>query len=143
MNNIDIIISDLTPQLINIFTVPNVKEIILYGSVARGTATSESDIDIAVILDDYTDKMHDEMIEFVVDLELKYNKVISVLPIYNKQFNEWGNITPFFKNIKNIIKSFLCYLTMIKQIISIYTTIQNTTIIHNIIIMVIHRQGMI
>lgn len=88
MNNIDILISDLTLQLINIFTVPNVKEIILYGSVARGTATSESDIDIAVILDDYTDKMHDEMIEFVVDLELKYNKVISVLPIYNKQFNE-------------------------------------------------------
>lgn len=100
MNNIDILISDLTLQLINIFTVPNVKEIILYGSVARGTATSESDIDIAVILDDYTDKMHDEMIEFVVDLELKYNKVISVLPIYNKQFNEWGNITPFFQNIK-------------------------------------------
>ena len=100
MNNIDILISDLTLQLINIFTVPNVKEIILYGSVARGTATSESDIDIAVILDDYTYKMHDEMIDFVVDLELKYNKVISVLPIYNKQFNEWGNITPFFKNIK-------------------------------------------
>lgn len=94
------LISELTPQLINIFIVPNVKEIILYGSVARGTATSESDIDIAVILDDYTDKMHDEMIEFVVDLELKYNKVISVLPIYNKQFNEWGNISPFFKNIK-------------------------------------------
>ena len=100
MNNIDILISDLTLQLINIFTVPNVKEIILYGSVARGTATSESDIDIAVILDDYTDKMHDEMIEFIVDLELKYNKVISVLPIYNKQFNEWGNITPFFNIIK-------------------------------------------
>ena len=100
MNNIDILISDLTLQLINIFTVPNVKEIILYGSVARGTATSESDIDIAVILDDYTYKMHDEMIDFVVDLELKYNKVISVLLIYNKQFNEWGNITPFFKNIK-------------------------------------------
>lgn len=100
MNNIDILISDLTLQLINIFTVPNVKEIILYGSVARGTATSESDIDIAVILDDYTDKMHDEMIDFVVDLELKYNKVISVLLIYNKQFNEWGNIAPFFQNIK-------------------------------------------
>lgn len=100
MNNIDMVISDLIPQLLRIFTAPNVKEIILYGSVARGTATSESDIDIAVILDDYTDKMHDEMIEFVVDLELKYNKVISVLPIYNKQFNEWGNITSFFKNIK-------------------------------------------
>lgn len=100
MNNIDMIISDLIPQLLRIFTAPNVKEIILYGSVARGTATSESDIDIAVILDDYTDKMHDEMIDFVVDLELKYNKVISVLLIYNKQFNEWVNIAPFFQNIK-------------------------------------------
>lgn len=100
MNNIDMLISDLIPQLLQTFTASNVKEILLYGSVARGTATSESDIDIAVILDDYTDKMHDEMIDFVVDLELKYNKVISVLLIYNKQFNEWGNITPFFKNIK-------------------------------------------
>lgn len=100
MNNIGMIISDLIPQLLRLFTAPNVKEIILYGFVARGTATSESDIDIAVILDDYTDKMHDEMIDFVVDLELKYNKVISVLLIYNKQFNEWGNITPFFQNIK-------------------------------------------
>lgn len=100
MNNIDMLISDLIPQLLQTFTAPNVKEILLYGSVARGTATSESDIDIAVILDDYTDKMHDEMIDFVVDLELKYNKVTSVLLIYNKQFNEWGNITPFFKTSK-------------------------------------------
>lgn len=100
MNNIDMLISDLIPQLLRTFTALNVKEIILYGSVARGTATSESDIDIAVILDDYTDKMHDEMIDFVVELELKYNKVISVLLIYNKQFNECGNITPFFKNIR-------------------------------------------
>lgn len=100
MNNIGMIISDLIPQLLRLFTAPNVKEIILYGSVARGTTKSESDIDIAVILDDYTDKMHDEMIDFVVDLELKYNKVISVLLIYNKQFNEWGNIAPFFQNIK-------------------------------------------
>ncbi|WP_293556839.1 MULTISPECIES: nucleotidyltransferase family protein [Phascolarctobacterium] len=100
MNNIDMLISDLIPQLLRTFTALNVKEIILYGSVARGTATSESDIDIAVILDDYTDKMHNDMIDFVVELELKYNKVISVLLIYNRQFNEWGNITPFFKNIK-------------------------------------------
>ena len=100
MNNIDMLISDLIPQLLRTFTALDVKEIILYGSVARGTATSESDIDIAVILDDCTDKMHDDMIDFVVELELKYNKVISVLLIYNRQFNEWGNITPFFKNIK-------------------------------------------
>ena len=100
MNNIDMLISDLIPQLLRTFTALNVKEIILYGSVARGTATSETDIDIAVILDDNTDKMHDEMIDVVVELELKYNKVISVLLIYNKQFNEWGNITPFFKNIR-------------------------------------------
>ena len=100
MNNIDMLISDFIPQLLQTFTASNVKEILLYGSVARGTATSESDIDIAVILDDYTNKMHDKMIDCVVDLELRYNRVISVLLIYNKQFNDWGNISPFLINIK-------------------------------------------
>ena len=100
MNNIDMLISDFIPQLLQTFTASNVKEILLYGSVARGTATSESDIDIAVMLDDYTNKMHDKMIDCVVDLELRYNRVISVLLIYNKQFNDWGNISPILINIK-------------------------------------------
>lgn len=102
MKNINSIITRLIPTLNNIFNTngKNVEAIILYGSEARGTATEESDIDIAVIIEHYTEEMHQQMIDAVVDLELEYNKVISVLLINNTQFNVWKNVSPFYTNIK-------------------------------------------
>lgn len=75
-------------------------KIILYGSVARGTQTGESDVDIAVIVRRYTEDMHDKMIDLTVDLELEYNKVLSVLLIDYDNFREWEDVLPFYKNIK-------------------------------------------
>ncbi len=76
------------------------EKIILYGSVARGTRTDESDIDIAVIVRKYTEDMHDKMIELTVDMESKYNKVLSVLLIDYDNFREWEDVLPFYKNMK-------------------------------------------
>lgn len=76
------------------------EKIILYGSVARGMQTEESDVDIAVIVRNYTEDMHDKMIDLTVDLELAYDKVLSVLLIDYDNFKEWENILPFYKNIK-------------------------------------------
>lgn len=89
----------LTPGLLNIFH-GSINRIILYGSVARGTQTSESDVDIAVIVKDYTQDMHDTMTDFVVDLELEFDKVLSVLLIDYGKFKEWENVMPFYKNVK-------------------------------------------
>ena len=94
------LISKLISKLLVIFEKNQIQKIILYGSEARGTATQESDIDIAVIINHYTEEMHQQMIDAVVDLELEYNKVISVLLIDNVQFKTWENVSPFFKNIK-------------------------------------------
>lgn len=83
----------------NIFE--NVLEcIILYGSVARGTQTDESDVDIAVIVRKHAEDMHDKMIDLTVDLELEYNLVLSVLLIDYDNFREWENVLPFYKNVK-------------------------------------------
>ena len=76
------------------------ERIILYGSVARGTQTAESDVDIAVIVRRYTEDMHDKMIDLTVDLELEYNKVLSVLLIDYDNFREWEDVLPFYKNMK-------------------------------------------
>ena len=76
------------------------ERIILYGSVARGTQTVESDVDIAVIVRKYTEDMHDKMIDLTVDLELEYNKVLSVLLIDYDNFREWEDVLPFYKNMK-------------------------------------------
>ena len=99
MENYAEVFEKLIPGLLNIFHV-FISSIILYGSVARGAQTSESDVDIAVIVNGYTKTMHDTMTDFVVDLELKYNKVLSVLLIDYDKFKEWENVMPFYKNVK-------------------------------------------
>ncbi|HCM11997.1 MAG TPA: nucleotidyltransferase domain-containing protein [Lachnospiraceae bacterium] len=93
-------IQKLTAGIVDIFK-DSLESIILYGSVARGTETDESDIDIAVIVKGYTDDMHERMIDNVVDLELEYNKVFSVLLIDYDRFKEWENVMPFYKNVKS------------------------------------------
>lgn len=44
--------------------------------------------------------MHEQMIDFIVDLELEYDKVLSVILIDDDKFQEWKNIMPFYKNMR-------------------------------------------
>jgi predicted nucleotidyltransferase len=75
--------------------------IILYGSVARGTDTDESDVDIAIILKDSKNQLvQDKLVDFTLDLDLKYNKVFSVIDIDYDEFLKWENVLPFYKNVK-------------------------------------------
>ncbi|MCF0128258.1 MAG: nucleotidyltransferase domain-containing protein [Pseudobutyrivibrio sp.] len=77
-----------------------VVDIILYGSVARGTNNEESDIDVAVIvLEDLTTEQSDVLSDFIVDMNLKYDKVFSVIDINNEKFENWKNVLPFYKNV--------------------------------------------
>ena len=99
MENYTNLLKKLIPGLIHIFQ-DSITSIILYGSVARGTQTEESDLDIAVLTGAYTKEMHEQMTDLVVDLELEYNKVLSVLLIDHDKFKEWENVMPFYKNVK-------------------------------------------
>ena len=75
--------------------------IILYGSYARGEQTSESDVDIALILSaESSEKAHDKMVDLVVDYELELAVTLSVVPIDLNQYLEWKNTLPFYKNIE-------------------------------------------
>ena len=95
MENYTNLLEKLIPGLVRIFQ-GSITSIILYGSVARGTQTEESDIDISVLVGSYTKEMHEQMTDLVVDLELEYDKVLSVLLIdYDRE-----NVMPFYKNVK-------------------------------------------
>lgn len=99
MENYTNLLEKLIPELVRIFQ-GSITSIILYGSVARGTQTEESDIDIAVLVGSYTKEMHEQMTDLVVDLELEYDKVLSVLLIDYDKFTEWENVMPFYQNVK-------------------------------------------
>lgn len=92
---------DLLVQMLLEVYGNSIRSIFLYGSVARGTYTEESDIDVAVIIEKYTKQMHDEMNDRIVDLELEYNKVLSVLLIDKDKYNKWIDVVPFYQNVQN------------------------------------------
>jgi uncharacterized protein len=55
----------------------NIKEVILFGSRARGAANANSDYDVLIVLNTYYDwQFKDKVSDLVYDLELKYDILI-------------------------------------------------------------------
>jgi predicted nucleotidyltransferase len=75
-------------------------QIVLYGSVARGTAEADSDIDIALFLNGrLSSAQQDALSDLIVDLNLKYDKVFSVVDIDQQTYLKWRHVTPFYQNV--------------------------------------------
>ncbi len=75
--------------------------IILYGSVARGDNTPESDVDIAVIIEgdyDREERRH-KLFDAVYPLDMKYDTLISVTPIESYHYFLCKYQIPFYMNI--------------------------------------------
>ena len=78
----------------------NIQQIILYGSVARNQETQESDIDIAVILKHGLDaEIKKKFIAWSAEMDLKYDKVFSIIDIEKERMDKYGDILPFYRNI--------------------------------------------
>ncbi len=78
------------------------KAVILYGSVARGTYTADSDVDIMVLVDgdDAELRGYDERLSDVsTDISLKYLKVFSIIDISYQEYLKWKQILPFYRNV--------------------------------------------
>ena len=62
------------------------KNIILYGSWARGDATEDSDVDLLIVLREeiIPGKEIDRMIEIITEINLKHKALISVYPVSEK-----------------------------------------------------------
>lgn len=91
---------ELIKGLLDIFS-DNMEAIILYGSVARNESTPESDIDIAIIMKkDMDDTVREKLIHWSADMDLRYDRVFSIIDIPEKNMQKWGNVLPFYQNVK-------------------------------------------
>ena len=77
-----------------------VKQIILYGSYARGDYDSESDVDIMVVVDDenlsYYRKLRNEIVS---DLFGETGFLFSITIDNLKIFSEYQEVIPFYSNV--------------------------------------------
>ena len=91
---------DLVQGLRSIFG-NEIQMIILYGSVARNEATEESDIDIAIIMKkDMEESERERFISWSADMDIQYDRVFSIVDIQEDNLNKWGEILPFYKNVR-------------------------------------------
>jgi predicted nucleotidyltransferase len=76
------------------------KSIILYGSCARGQATLDSDIDLAIVLEGNVaaGKEIDRLIDVITDINLSYSVLLSVYPVSEEDYNSVNS--PLLLNIR-------------------------------------------
>jgi predicted nucleotidyltransferase len=76
------------------------KNIILYGSFARGHATEDSDIDLAIVLEGNVvpGREIDRLIDIVTELNLNHGVLISVYPVSEENYNSLNS--PLLMNIR-------------------------------------------
>ena len=78
------------------------KEVILYGSVARGTATDDSDVDIMVLVDGTDQELRafeDRLSDVSTDISIKYFKVFSIIDVSYQEYMNWIKVSPFYRNV--------------------------------------------
>lgn len=92
---------ELTESMLRLYG-QKLKSVILYGSVAKGTQTEDSDIDIMVLIDGNNEELHrydDQLNDVSTDFSLKYLKVLSVVDISFQEYEDWKTLSPFFRNV--------------------------------------------
>ena len=96
--------NDMKDELIRSLTEifkENIKMIILYGSVARNEAKDDSDIDIAIIMkNDMDEKTQEQFIRWSADMDIRFDKVFSIIDIQEEKLEQWGNVLSFYKNVQ-------------------------------------------
>lgn len=79
----------------------NISMIILYGSAARDEATNESDIDVAIIIKNKMDNQTKRrFIRWAADMDIRYEKVFSIVDIQEDNMEKWERVLPFYQNIR-------------------------------------------
>ena len=104
-SNINNILDEYVNGLLNIIG-KNLKQVILYGSYARGEQEENeeiSDIDIMILVDESDLKIKElekEVLNYSYELDLKYDILLSPIIENIDNFNDRLAYMTFYKNIK-------------------------------------------
>jgi len=93
------IIKEFKQQIAELYG-QRLKKVVLYGSYARGQATQDSDIDLAIVLDGDVapGREIDRLIDIVTELNLNYEVLLSIYPVSQRDYDSLNS--PLLLNIR-------------------------------------------
>ena len=92
-----IILSELKNHLVKNYGNP-IKDVILFGSQARGDSQKFSDYDVLIVLDnDYSGKDENKILDLCYDIDLKFDILLDVHIISVKELNSVRGRQPVFQ----------------------------------------------
>jgi predicted nucleotidyltransferase len=78
----------------------HLKNIILFGSRARGDHTTDSDYDCLLIFDDVSRELIDAIDDVAADFLYRYNVVISAFPVSEESYKK-HKYNPLYMNVRS------------------------------------------
>jgi predicted nucleotidyltransferase len=96
------ILEKVDNKMIELFK-DKLKNVILYGSYARNENTSESDIDVMVLVDETECRIReyeDNITDIMVELSLEYEIVVSIYTQSVEEYEKQAKVLPFLINVQ-------------------------------------------
>lgn len=81
----------------------NLRQVLLFGSYARGDQEEYSDMDIMVLVnltDEEVKKYNDAIIDLMSDISLKYGVLPTIIGKNYDHFYHWVPYLPFYRNVR-------------------------------------------
>ena len=97
------ILDQFVEELSEIFK-DKLKQVILFGSYARGDFEEYSDIDVMILVDmrnEEIEKLTKEVVKTSCELDSNYDTLLSPIIKDIRQFEEWLPVLLFYKNVVN------------------------------------------
>jgi len=96
IENYNQILTELKQRIVEKY---HVLEMQLFGSIARGEGTEDSDFDIFICLPTVNRNIEEDIFDIAYDIELKYNCLIDIIILSKEQLQNSNKKLPIYQNI--------------------------------------------
>jgi len=101
-NRVAIIMNEIVTGMKKIFG-ENLRQVLLFGSYARGEQEEYSDMDVMVLVsltDDELKQYNDAIARVMSDISIEYGVLPSIIDKNYEHFHHWAAYLPFYRNVK-------------------------------------------